>query len=171
MQNDILFSEKQRFTQWWLWLILFAVNSIFVYGCYQQIILVQEFGDKPMSNAGILVALSVVALITFLFYSLKLETIIKVDGIYVRFFPFHIAYKKFTWNNIEKVYVRQYKPITEYGGWGLRYGVFGNGNALNVSGNQGLQIIFNNSTTMLLIGTKKPEELQAVIEKIVSKKY
>ncbi len=33
-------------------------------------------------------------------------------------------------------------------------------------GNQGLQIIFNNTTTMLLIGTKKPEELQAAITKI-----
>ena len=53
----------------------------------------------------------------------------------------------------------------EYGGWGLRYGFFGKGRALNVSGNTGLQIEFNNGKR-LLIGTNKPRELKEVLTKL-----
>jgi len=56
-------------------------------------------------------------LLTLSFYLFKLETIIKTDGIYVRFFPFHIAYRKYDWNTISQAFVRKYNPITEYGGW------------------------------------------------------
>lgn len=165
MQKDILFSEKQRFTQWWIWLILISINAIFVTAFYLQVIEGETFGDKPMSNIEIVLVGSLILSITILFRYFSLETIIKDDGIYVRFFPIHIAYKKYTWDKIQKVIVRQYNPITEYGGWGFRYGIFGGGKALNVSGNMGLQIIFNNNSK-LLIGTQKPSELETCINKI-----
>ena len=107
----------------------------------------------------------IVFLLTLLFYFFKLETIIKTDGIYVRFFPIHIAYKKYEWNTINKSFVREYNAIGEYGGWGIRYGIFGNGNALNVSGNKGLQLVFANDKK-LLIGTNKPQELTEALLKI-----
>ena len=165
MQNDILFFEKQRFSQWWIWLILLAINGIFATAFYVQVINGQTFGDKPMSNNEIVIVGSLIVSITVLFRYFSLETIIKEDGIYVRFFPIQIAYKKYTWDKIQKVFVRQYNPITEYGGWGLRYGIFSAGKALNVSGNMGLQIIFNNNSK-LLIGTQKPSELKTCINKI-----
>jgi hypothetical protein len=164
IQNDILFSEKQRFTQWWLWLLLLVINGIFATAMYEQVIMGQTFGDKPMSNSGVIVGFTLVLLVSILFYSFRLETIIKKDGIYVRFFPIHIGYRKYAWDKIEKVFVRQYNPITEYGGWGLRYGIFGAGKALNVSGNKGLQIIFKDNSK-LLIGTKKSDLLKEVINK------
>lgn len=60
-------------------------------------------------------------------YSFKLQTVIKTDGIYVRFFPIHIAFRKYSWDKLSKVYVRTYSPLAEYGGWGLRLGLFGKG--------------------------------------------
>jgi magnesium-transporting ATPase (P-type) len=65
--NTILFSEKQRFTQWWLWLILLVVNGLFVTAFYVQVINGKTFGDKPMSNIGIVIAGSLMLLITVLF--------------------------------------------------------------------------------------------------------
>ena len=59
-----LFKEKQRFTQWWLWLILIPIGVLPVVGIFQQLILGEEFGDNPMSNFGlILFAVFVFALL------------------------------------------------------------------------------------------------------------
>ena len=61
--------------------------------------------------------------------------------------------------------VRQYSPLLEYGGLGMRIGLFGKGKAWNISGDKGLQLEFNNQKK-LLIGTNQPEELAATLEKI-----
>jgi hypothetical protein len=158
MTNEILFTERQQFKQWWLWLILLAINGVMLFGVFRQVIGGQPFGSKPASNTGLLMATGLVILITFLFTSFRLDTQIKTDGIYVRFFPFHIRFKKYTWHSLTKCYVRHYSAITEYGGWGLRVGLFGKGGALNISGDKGLQLEFRNKKK-LLIGTNKPTEL------------
>ena len=100
-----------------------------------------------------------------MFLNLRLETFIKNDGIHVRFFPFHIKFKHYPWESISRSYVREYSPLMEYGGWGLRMGLFGKGTAFNVSGSMGLQLEFTNSKK-LLIGTNKPEELITALNKI-----
>lgn len=97
--------------------------------------------------------------------SYRLETIIKKNRIFVRFFPFHIKFKYYAWDTLTKSYVREYSALIEYGGWGLRYGIFGNGTAFNISGNKGLQLEFLNNKK-LLIGINKPEELTSVLTKI-----
>lgn len=56
MDKAILYSERQRFKQWWLWLILLGVNGLFLFGVFKQVIGGQPFGDKPMSDAGLLIA-------------------------------------------------------------------------------------------------------------------
>jgi hypothetical protein len=66
---------------------------------------------------------------------------------------------------VEKSYVRTYKPIAEYGGWGLRSGIFGNGQAFNVYGNTGLQLELKNRKK-LLFGTQKKYEIEKAIEQI-----
>ena len=165
MEDKILFSEQQKFKQWWLWLILLVIDGTFILGIYKQVILKEQFGDKPMSDTGLFIGLGGVLLLTLLFWKFKLQTMIKNDGIYVRFFPIHIAYRKYTWDKLVKIYVRKYSPITEYGGWGLRYGLFGQGKALNVSGNVGLQLITVHNFK-ILIGTHKPEEIKEILNKI-----
>lgn len=165
MTNEILFTERQRFKQWWLWLILLGVNAIFLFGIFKQVFAGEQFGDKPMSNTGIVIAAGLIFFLTILFVNFRLDTIIKKDGIYVRFFPFHMKFKHYAWEKLTKSYVRQYSPITEYGGWGLRLGSFGNGAAFNVSGNKGLQLEFKENKK-LLIGTNRPEELKETLNKI-----
>lgn len=165
MEDEVLFKEKQRFKQWWLWLILLGFNGLFLFGVFKQVIGGQQFGDKPMSNTGLLIATGLTILLTLLFVNFRLDTVIKKDGIYVRFFPFHIKFKHYTWNNITKSFVRQYSPLTEYGGWGLRLGLFGKGTAFSVSGNKGLQLEFTDNKK-LLIGTNKPDELTETLKKI-----
>lgn len=165
MNNEILFTERQRFKQWLLWLILLGINGIFLFGVFKQIIGGQQFGNKPMSNAGLLIATGLTIILTILFVNIRLDTTIKKDGIYVRFFPFHIKFKHYTWDRLTKSFVRQYSPLTEYGGWGLRIGLFGKGKAYNVSGDKGLQLEFIDNKK-LLIGTNKPDELRKTLNQV-----
>lgn len=159
MNPEVVFSETQRFKQWWLWMILIGLDGLILFGIYQQMILGKPFGDNPGSDGELIMIAGLMALITVAFYSVKLETEIKKDGIYVRFFPFHFSFRFYPWENISKSFVRQYNPILEYGGWGVRFGFAGKGKAFNVSGNKGLQLEFNDHKK-LLIGTDKPEELE-----------
>jgi hypothetical protein len=165
MSNTILFTERQKFKQWWVWLILLSLNGILLFGVFKQVIGGQQFGDKPAGNTELLILSGLLLLFTLLFFNLRLDTIIKQDGIYVRFFPFHLKFKYFSWDSMTKTYVRNYSPLTEYGGWGLRFGFFGKGTAYNVSGDKGLQLEFTDNKK-LLIGTNKPEELTETLNKI-----
>lgn len=162
MNGEILFSETQRFKQWWLWLLLIGVNVLMLYGVLSQVVNGQPFGDKPASNGQLLTGAAISLLVTIFVLSIRLDTQIKEDGIYVRFFPLQFSYRFFPWNSLLKCYVRTYNPISEYGGWGLRLGLFGKGTAYNISGNEGLQLEFTNGKKLLL-GTQKPQELSEVL--------
>lgn len=164
-KNEILFKERQRFKQWWLWLIFLGINGFFLFGVFKQVISGQQFGNKPMSNEGLILLTGIVILLTFLLINCHLDTIIKKEGVYVRFFPFHLKFKHYEWTELRKSFVREYVPIKEYGGWGLRLGMFTNGTAFNISGNQGLQLEFINNKK-LLIGTNKPDELTKILSEI-----
>lgn len=154
--SKILYQETQRFTQWWIWLILLTA---FIWGVVD--ISMNLFEKETISNADIWG--SVIYVVTFvpvflLFIASRLQTEISTEGVFTRFFPFKRS-SFYEWNELEKVYVRKYRPIFEYGGWGWR-GI-NNNKALNISGNWGLQLEFKNGKK-LLIGTKNPEEMEKV---------
>ena len=165
MDDPILFSEKQRFNQWWIVMILVTINIFII-----SVFFVQVAGNtfsvpQPTSLLKLAFGCTVSLIVTGFVFYIRLETLIKYDGIYVRFFPLQSSYRHFKWNQIKQYYVRTYKPISEYGGWGLRWGFFGQGNAYNVTGNKGLQLEFTNGKK-LLIGTQKPEELKSALHQI-----
>lgn len=165
MEQNYIFEEQQRFRQWWLWLIILGINGLLIYGFVQQVIVGKPFGEQPMSDTGITLSAVLSLALTLFSLSIRLETRITRDGIAVRFFPLHFKYKEYAWGTFSKSYVRKYAPLSEYGGWGLRFGMSGQGKAYNVSGNKGLQLEFTNQKK-LLIGTRKPEELSVVLNKI-----
>lgn len=164
MENELLFSEKQRFKQWWLWAILIGVNALMLSLVFTQIVNGRIIGDKPATNSQLITGAAISLLITIFILSIRLDTQIKTDGIYVKFFPLQTSFRFFTWNSLQKCYVRKYSPIAEYGGWGWRLGLFGKGVCYNISGNQGLQLVFMNGKK-LLIGTQKPEAVTEVVKK------
>ena len=165
MKNEILFFEKQKFKQWWIWLFLVLINALFLFAVFYQIILEKNLGNNSISNVGLVTTTCITVFTTVLFLSFRLETQVKNDGIYVRFFPFHLKFKRFPWEVLTKTYVRTYSPVLEYGGWGFRYGGMKKGSAFNVSGNKGLQLEFTDNKK-LLIGTNQPEELERVLLQI-----
>jgi len=165
-----VFKEQQRFTQTWFILILIIAVAIplgiGVYGIIKQLIYKIPFGDKPMSDIGLIFFTFSMLLVTFLIFYIKLITRIDEKGIHYQFFPFHFSMKTISWDNVHKVGVRTYLPISEFGGWGLRGGFFfnkGKEKAINVYGNIGIQLVLKNEKK-LLIGTQKKEEVIQILK-------
>lgn len=158
--TNIQFEEEQKFTQLWILALLVIPVVVAIWGFIQQVVMGIPFGNNPAPDWGLVLILVFVVALAGLFFILKLKTLINKEGISYWFFPFQLRFKTITWDKVDKVYVRKYSPIGEYGGWGIRYGK--NGKALNTSGNKGMQIEFSNGKK-LLIGTQKPEELQKIL--------
>jgi len=169
MEEEVLFSEIQRFRQKWIWVLLIVVAIIGVAPLVASIVMqlsTKTTLGKKQSDIGesvtvTLIFMAILAIVYTLIGSSKLETYIKKEGITVRFYPIQTSFKLYKWEDITKCYVRQYSPIKEFGGWGVRGGM-GKSNALNVSGNMGIQLELKDGNK-LLIGTNKPEEAEAVL--------
>jgi hypothetical protein len=163
MTNPTIYIEKQRFKQWWLWLILLITNVHGLYTAYFQFIKSKNTIDKQLNINNVLIETIIILAINLLFYYIKLETRIDSKSISVRFFPFQLKERVYDWEEIKSANIRTYKPLMEYGGWGIRG--FGNNRALNISGNKGLQLEFKNGKK-LLIGTIKATEMESILEEL-----
>ena len=161
-ENNVIFREVQRFALWLRLALL--VFTFFMFGLCRFVlrdILSQQGSIDVLPFAFFIVFMVFVpAAVAILFLTLKLETEVRSDGLYVRFFPFHIHYKEFTAEDLTECCPRTYRPILEYGGWGIRFGK--KGKAYNVKGNKGVQLILKNQKR-LLIGSQKPDELARAI--------
>ena len=90
MNSHALFTEKQRFNQWWLWAILISVNAVMLFGLEQQMVFKKPFGENPASDGGIIFGAFMSSLLLIVFVSFRLETKIYQGGIAVRFFPLQL---------------------------------------------------------------------------------
>lgn len=158
MHTKKIFVEVQYFRQWWIWLILLLLVADLAWSAYHLLSANQAASESTMT---LLFGIVLPLLVVLLFVVMRLETEIREDGIYVRFFPFHLKFRKHDWREIDKMYLREYKPIREYGGWGIRG--LGKNRALNVSGNMGLQLELK-SGKKLLIGTGRSDEISHILK-------
>ncbi len=159
-KEKILFEESQRFTQWWIWAIILVALGVSIYATMETIQM-----DESLFNWPNFRTIIPVFIIPALFYFLTLKTRVAENGIYVQFIPFHLKEIFIAWDQLDECYLRTYSPLGEYGGWGIKYGLGGAGKVYNVSGNQGLQLVFKDGAR-LLIGTQKPQELQEIVNKL-----
>ena len=147
-----LFTEKQRFNQWWLWLLLAVSLAV------PAILLFKEASEKSGGFSGLIIILSVI----ILFVVLRMTTVVTKENIQLTYFPF--VNKTINLADIETMKVINYGFV---GGWGIRFWTQ-YGTVYNVRGNKGLHIKFKNGK-QLVIGTKKPQELEKVVEQLNSK--
>jgi hypothetical protein len=165
--RDVIFREAQKPTQKWVWLLVtLMAGGIWI------MTLIHFFFARPehtsLSTDLIIViswALAGVG-IPILLLTMELVTEVRSDGLYVRMIPFHLKYKRFSWDEIRECQARKYDPIREYGGWGIRWGK--GGRAYNMSGSRGVQLVLSDGRR-LLIGSQRAEELAAFIQQARSK--
>ncbi len=166
--NYSIFKEVQRFRQWWVWLLVLFVAGISWYGGFQQLVLKKPFGNNPAPDGVMIMIWAIFGLLfPALFFSLKLVSEVRYDGLYVRFFPFQFHSHKISFEEIKTYKMRTYSALKEFGGYGIRYGK--KGKAYNVGGNKGIQFEFTDGKP-LLIGTQKPEEFILALDTASGKK-
>jgi hypothetical protein len=158
-----VFNEIQRMDQWWMRAILFVLWCFLLFVCYQLFIVKNPLWNVPGNERfGQITVLLLVLPTLFLLHLLKLTTKIDRHGIHYQFFPFHLKFRTVPWASMESCAIRQYNPIMEYGGWGLRWSPR-NGTAFNVAGNKGIQIHLKTGKKILL-GTQDPENAKKTLQ-------
>jgi hypothetical protein len=157
------FREVQRFREPWIWAIVLSVAALFWFGAFQQLILKAPFGSQPVSNGGmILFWLAFGVFLPPLFAFARLTIEVRGDGVYWQFWPFQpFGFRRVLFTELEQVESCTYRPVGEYGGWGIRIGV--RGWAYNVSGNLGVRLMLKNNQQVLL-GSQRAHELANVIQ-------
>lgn len=167
--KKIDFKEEQYFSQIWIRIGQIMLLVFIAFMVYKQIILGEPIGNNPASNE-LVIAMSIASLLGIIWLQrLRMVTIINNEGISIKFKPLMFQSRKFKWNEIYSAKIRKYNPITEFGGWGIRLGLFGKGRAYNVKGNIGLQLELTNGKRVLL-GTQTKEELLKYFEEEGSEK-
>ncbi|WP_299135172.1 hypothetical protein [uncultured Tenacibaculum sp.] len=155
-----VFKEEQRFTQTWLHILLVLGSIIPIYSIVTG--WMSAIDKSLTANSSSLISLTAILLVHVLIYSCVLKTKIDEHGIHYQLFPFHSKLKTKKWKEIKNIYVRQYNPIAEYGGWGIRCTLSKKGIAVNIKGNIGIQLELVNGEK-LLIGTQKKDDVELVL--------
>lgn len=159
--STVLFRETQRFAQWWIWLIVIAVAGIAWFTVIAQLFMGDPFGEYLFRDILVLVIWVLVGILLpllFIFACLIVE--VRQDAPYYRFVPFHRSFHRIDYVDIESCEARTYRPIREYGGWGIR--LSSRGKAYNVKGNRGVQLVFTDGRHLLL-GSQQADKLASAI--------
>ncbi|AKB43547.1 MULTISPECIES: DUF6141 family protein [Methanosarcina] len=170
VNSQVLFREVQKMNQIWIWLIIAIPVVLSWYGAYKQLLLGKPFGNNPAPDWMMFLLLLLFGILfPILFYSMKLVTEVRKDGLYVRVYPFHLSFKRFPFESIQNYKVLTYNPVRDYGGWGIRYGI--KGNAYNMAGNRGVLFEFADGKKVkkLMIGSQTPEKLSEAIRRSIEK--
>ena len=153
------FQEKQFLNRWWLLMFILAIIVIVVGTAYYA----TREADETTALIVSAISLAITIPIVFGLLYLRLDTRIDSHGITAYFKPFSFTKKSFAWKDISESYVREYDPLKEFGGWGLR-GLGQRWKSYNIYGNMGIQIIKKDGTKFLL-GTQRPKAAKEIIKR------
>ena len=153
----LLYREEQRFRQPWLWVIVLGSTGLMWYTFISQIFLRRPLGSNPAPDSMVILLWLLIGLgMPLVATTCRLIIEVRTTGLYFRFIPFHRSFHKIAFTDIKTCQARTYRPIREYGGWGIRWSR--HGKAYNVSGNQGVQLELADGRR-ILFGSQRPTEL------------
>lgn len=137
-------------------------------GIHSQIVKGQPWGDKPMSDHGI-IALTVVVFVicclaTWLMVSIKLHVIIDTEGVHYRFFPNEPRWTTISREEIIDFEVEKKKLFS----FGHHRKWFVKTKSMNVTGTFQLSLFLRNGKKLQL-GSANPEGLRWAMRKLLPK--
>ncbi|RZK60512.1 MAG: hypothetical protein EOO91_01065 [Pedobacter sp.] len=154
------FEERQHLNLWWLHILAGIEATIVV-----SIVLLDKGGMKMQELKDIYFLPFIAALLPFIIIFLvqKSTLVLKINnqGINYRYKPFARKTTFISWTQINKMYIRKYDALSEYGGWGKRYRLwfkFNDKAFVFNNESKGLQLELS-SDKKLLFSTEKVDEL------------
>jgi hypothetical protein len=156
-----IYREEQRFRQRWVWLLVIGPAVLAWWSFVQQIIIGRPLGTTPSPDWVVwLILVSIGIGLPLLFLRLVLVLEVTRESVVIRFQPF--ARRVIRLSDIERIVVREYSAIKEYGGWGLK-GWSREKVAYNVSGSRGVELFLRDGRSVML-GSQRARELAEAIE-------
>lgn len=154
--NPPLFREVQRFHHWFFWLPIIIVVGVIWWQFIQQIVIGRPPGTEPISDwaAWVLTILFGIGFPVFAAI-VRLVTEVTPGTLSVRLVPFRG--RLIPTLDIQSAYSREYSPMREFGGWGIRLSADGV-KAYNAHGNVGVEVVLTDGRRVL-VGTQRADEL------------
>lgn len=140
-----------------------------IHGIHWQVMKGIPWGEKPMSNEGIVaftaVVFAIACFVTWLVVSMKLHVIIDAEGVHYRLFPASPKWSTFAKDEIIDFNVEKRNLFLRFGHhakW------FSKDKTVNVNGNFHLSL-FLKSGKKINLGSKNPEGLKWAMRKLIPK--
>ncbi len=156
-----IYREEQRFGWWVYALMLLMVGMAWALFEGRGLIRPGIFGQRAQ-QLFFAVAAGMSLPIVFMLGVLRMTTIVTPADVRVWFGFFPTYRRSISMITIARVEVVQYRPIADYGGWGIRIGRDGE-RVLNARGNRGVRFHLIDGSR-ILIGSQRPEELALAVE-------
>lgn len=156
----ILFREEQAYAE--------GATHKFVVGCMITVsvaLIINIFveGAELTGMKQLLITILLMAGVALIYTSIRLTCQITDSGITVRYFPFQPNATTFTWTQIEDVYLRDFNPLQEFRGWGIKYGFNGTKSYTMAGNTYGIQINLKDGG-QVLIGTRRWDDVRQVLK-------
>jgi hypothetical protein len=171
------FEEVQTFREnRWVPVLVIAISAFtllpIAYGMYQQLVTGVPWGDKPMSDNGlilmflsVLVSIGIAASVVLLS---RLEVEVNEQGLRYRYFPITFKWQLVTPDNIESYTLEKRFRIFQSGGFGYNRNILRQRRSYRIRGGRHLSLKLKNGQQVLL-GTQNPEGLEWAMKKLIAK--
>jgi len=161
----VVYREEQYFA-WWIYALLGVMVALAWLGPFW----LHRGGPQPAVAAQgwrlevpIVLAVGLVLPSTLVFGVLRMTTEVTPTDVRV-WFGWVPTYRRFVpIGSVQKIEVVSYRPLADFGGWGIRTGRDGE-RVLRARGDRGVRLDLADGTR-LLIGSQKPEALAVAIER------
>jgi len=155
------YQDSQTRKEWWMWALAIGLAALAWAFFVQQIVLGRDVATRPAPDIVVWAILVLVGVgLPTLVALLRLTVEVDDQELRCTYRPFFT--RRIPLDSIQRVEARTYRPILEYGGWGIRWWPR-HGWAYTLAGNQGVQLHFDDGRK-LLIGTDRPAELARAID-------
>jgi hypothetical protein len=154
--------ETQRMRQsWWVMTAVAAITLSTWLTFLVQILLNLPFGTQPASDLTVwLLWLGFGIAFPLLVWHMRLTVEVSPEAILIHYLP--LIERSIPLSEIRAVRARQYSPLLEYGGWGIR-GWWRGRTIYSVSGNQCVEIELKSGRSVA-IGSQRAGELAAAVQ-------
>ena len=157
--------DTWRETQWmrrvpWVVLVVAGLTLLNWLAFVQQIVLGRPFGSNPGPDGPVLLLwLGFGIVFPLVFWQMRLTVEVSDETLLIRYVP--LLRRSILLSEIARVQARQYNPILEYGGWGIR-GWWRGRTIYSISGSQCVELELNDGR-ILAIGSLRADELASAI--------
>ena len=159
INGTIVFSETQQFRTTWLWAIL--ISCVLISTAVTVAIVMADETNRLQATITLVIIVPLEALMIYLFYVVKLQTIVSTEGIFYRWWPFLKKYSFIERQEIERI-EQGISPALSYG----FHNIPGYGSVHNTGPGKGLIFILKNHRR-IFIGTQKLNSFQLAVESII----